>query len=670
MTSSFPTFTRDEWRRRVAEELGPKASLERALASHTLEGLSVSALYTAEDADDAAGAASRRAGGWAIAQSAAATAPAAANRELLEDLENGGTGLSVGLDRATRGSEDFAGDGGSDGVRVQWIHDLDALLDGVHLEAVPIAFGTNANGLGLAATFAALCRERDVDPANVEVHVGMDPIATLAADGALPGDVDDARRELAMLAEYSRLQLDRARSLAVDASVWHRAGGHAVHELGYALSSFVEMLRWLEDAGLPPGAAHPEFVWRFDVGRDVFTQMAKLRAARLLHAKVLGSAGIESATPLAVHATTSPRCLARRDPWTNMLRATLETFAATAGGADLVTTQPYDALREGGASALGRRHARNVQLVLALESHLDRVGDPGRGAYALEARTDALARGAWELMRDVERGGGIVAAIESGRVADDLGAARDGLRREIATRRRPIVGVSEFPADEPPGRTASGNPSESGAGRAARLASRGTVAIGAIDGFDHAVEAAAAGATLDEIGGGLVRGARVQVAPLPSFREASVFEDLVDAADRMDRRPRVYLACLGSLAAHGARATFAANLFRAGGLEVVQGDPEPAADDVGAGFEASGAQFACVCGTDDAYAESAQAAIRGLHASGARAVLIARREMDGDDDLRAAGLNGHVHLGCDAAAVLRELLEIEGAVLAPEEVVL
>ncbi|MEM9378870.1 MAG: methylmalonyl-CoA mutase family protein [Planctomycetota bacterium] len=668
MTTTFPTHDPTEWRRRVEGEIGPERDFERTLVARTLESLAIAPLYTAEDAPAAATSAavtSPRGGGWTIAQRVSESSAVGANARLLEDLENGATGVAIELDRRARG---LSGEGGPSGVAVRSIVDLDALLGDVYLDAVPITFGTSANGLPLAATLVALCRERDVDPARVEAHLGMDPIAALAADGALPGDMDDARRELFELAEHSRAHLDRARSLAIDAGVWHRAGGHAVLELGYALAGFVETLRWLEQKGLPPSAAHSEFVWRMDVGQDVLDGICKLRAARALHARVLGSAGVERATPLVLHATTSERALARRDPWTNMLRGTLGTLAATVGGADLVTTLPYDAA-VGAPSMLGRRSARNTQLVLERESRLDHVGDPARGAYAVEARTDALARAAWDLMRDIERGGGLLAALRGGRITEELGAARDALRGELARRRRSVVGVSAFPAprdlDGPAESAREPSPQASES-----AASPGSVVVGSIEGFGHAVEAAAAGATLEALGSALVRGAPERAEPLPRFREASVFEDLSEAAERMDRRPGVFLACLGPLAAHGARATFATHLFDAGGLDVVQSDAGLDAAALAAAFEESGASFACLCATDDDYEASAEELCRALSGAGARSVLIARKPAPGDDALRAAGLDGHVHLGCDAEAVLRRLLEREGAVLGAEEVVL
>jgi methylmalonyl-CoA mutase len=195
------------------------------------------------------------------------------------------------------------------------------------------------------------------------------------------------------------------------------------------------------------------------------------------------------------------------------------------------------------------------------------------------------------------------------------------------------------------------------------------VTLGSLDAFEHVVDAAAGNATMDEIGRALTRGAREVADSLPCFREASVFEDLSDAADRMHRRPRVFLACLGPLAGHSARAAFATHLFHAGALDVVQSQAGLDTSALADAYTESGATIACLCGADADYDERAGEVLRALHANGARSILIARRVVDGDDALRAEGLAGHVHLGCDAETLLRRLLELEGAVLPAPEVV-
>lgn len=659
MTTRSQSPTQEEWRREVELALGPDRSFERALVTRTLEGIDVEPLHSGSPGAPAtdAGEVTPRGGGWAVAQRVDHPSPEVSNRQLLEDLAGGSTGLSIELDPGTAGPPGY---GGPRGVRVRWLHDLDQLLAGVYLDAVPIAFGTSANGLPLAATFGALCEERAVDLGAVEAHLGMDAVATLAARGALPGDLEDARKEASALARGVAERMPRSRALAVDASPWSRAGGHAVQELGYALAAYAETLRALVEDGLSVEDADRQFVWRMDVGHDLITEVSKLRALRLLHAKALGAWSVESAPPLVLHATTSPRGLARRDPWTNMLRTTLGAFAAAVGGADLITTLPFDtALGEPGA--LGRRNARNLQLVLAREARLDHVGDPARGAHAFEARTDALARRAWALMQETEKTGGLAAALTSGRVATALSASRHDLSFQIHTRRRPLVGVSVFPpTDEAP--TAPGSAEDPGApARAARLAARGDVVLGPIDGLDHGIRAAAAGATLEELGDGLVRGAPLTADPLPSIREAAAFEDLAEGPALP-----AFLACLGALAAHSPRSQFAGDLLRAGGFDVVASTPGLDAEGLVAEFVASGARVACLCAADADLEEGAAAACEALRAAGAAAVVLARQPSDADGLLLAAGLHGHLHAGGNAVALLGELREAAAASPTPE----
>lgn len=661
--SSGPSPTLSDWRTRVESELGPGRSFERSLVTRTLEGLEIAPLYVA-DGERRAPSFELGSGGWAIAPVVEHPAPGKASAQLLEDLTQGATGCSIRLSPSSKGLADQAES--QKGVDLLDLGSMDQLLDGVFLDAIPIAFESSANALPLAATFAALCEERNVDLSKTLVDFGMDPIGALARDGALPGDMEDARKELCTLAAYSRLHIDNGTSLSVDAGVWHRAGAHAAQELGFALATFVQYLRWLEEDGLEPAQAYVEFAWRFDVGRDVFTEISKLRAARELHARVLGSMGLRECAPMRLSGTTSPRGLSRRDPWTNMLRTSLGVFAGATGGVDAMTALPFDEPL-GLASALGRRNARNTQLVLAHESRLDHVGDPARGSHFVEARTEELCEAAWAVFLAVEEEGGMAKALDDDWIAGEIDRSRAELREAISHRKRPIVGVSEYPGAwlEGAGEERSKQAEEVAGSRAAsakRIGARGTLALGAIDDFAHARQAAKLGATIEEIGGALVRGASLAMNPLPSFREASVFERLADAALALPAQPRVFLACLGSLAEHTARAGFATQALLAGGFEVVQGEPGLSSEAIGNAAKASGAQVACLAASDDAYGSSAAIeTLAALRSGGIELVYVAAPPERAAKPLEEAGLDGHLFMGCDAEAALIHLLRHVGA---------
>jgi methylmalonyl-CoA mutase len=303
------------------------------------------------------------------------------------------------------------------------------------------------------------------------------------------------------------------------------------------------------------------------------------------------------------HVVTSPAMLTRRDPWVNMLRTTVACFAAGVGGADAVTVLPFDAAI-GLPDSFARRIARNTQSILLEESRLAGVIDPAGGSWYVEKLTDDVANAAWHEFTQIERQGGMVAALDSGFVAGRLAETRAERSARIATREHPITGVSEFPqlAEKSLGR----EPDQS---------------------------------TVD---GGL-----------PRIRYARAYEELRDRSDAHlavhGERPKVFLAALGSPAAHTGRVTFASNLFQAGGIEPVY---PGATDDVTEAFRESGARVACLCGNDRSYGEQAGELAVRLREAGATTVLLAGKPAE-----YGGAITEFVHVGCDALAVLTGILE-------------
>lgn len=309
---------------------------------------------------------------------------------------------------------------------------------------------------------------------------------------------------------------------------------------------------------------------------------------------------------MAVHAVTSPAMMTARDPWVNMLRTTIASFAAGVGGADAITVLPFDTVL-GMPDDFARRVARNTQALLIEESHLAHVIDPGGGSWYVESRTDALARAGWEVFTAVEREGGIARALTSGSLPGRLERTWATRRDRIAHRRDPLTGVSEFP-----------NLHEDVPGRAPHP-----------DG------------TADRDGG------------LPVHRYAEVFEVLRDRADRAGERPRVFLAVLGQLAQYTARSTFTTNLFHAGGVDVVTGPGGTDPDEIAAAFRESGTPVAVLASGDDVYAEHAAPVAAALREAGATRVLLAGKAKAAP----AADVDEAFAVGGDAAGLLENTLD-------------
>ena len=331
----------------------------------------------------------------------------------------------------------------------------------------------------------------------------------------------------------ARLALDAGvAAVVIDASAVHDRGASEAQELGWSMAAAARVLRVLEQAGIPVAESAGLVEFRYAATDEQLVTIAKLRAARLLWVRVLELSGAPAEARLGQrqHAVTSRPMMSKYDPWVNMVRSTVAAFAATVGGADAVTVQPFDRPL-GRPDAFGRRVARNQMALLLDESHVGTVTDPAGGAWAVERLTHDLAAAAWEFLQ----------ALEGGASLDDALAATSAERdRQVATRQRPITGLTEFP-----------NLSEALPERA------------------------------DE--------------PDDVRRYGAAFEALRDEPAASP----VFLATMGSVAAHTARATFAANLFGAGGVDVVTAGPTNDADGVLAAY--AGQPVVCLTGPDAAY---------------------------------------------------------------------
>jgi methylmalonyl-CoA mutase len=612
LAAEFPVATRDEWRELVAGVLRKAGRedlpepVEEALRRPVATGVTVAPLYTAADAADlptavgvpglppfvrgsrasggpagsaevtaSGGAEGGAPGGWDIRQRHAHPDVAVTKEAIAADLENGVTSLWL-----------VVGDGAVPADRLG-----DVLAD-VYLDLAPVGV---SGGTAAAEAFLDLVDGRDdLAPGG---SLGLDPLGEHAASGQaqdLSGLADLARRAAA----HRDL-----RTVVVDGTVFADAGASAVEELGCSLAAGVAYLRALTDGGLGVDEAFGQLEFRYSASADQFTTIASLRAARRLWDRV---GEVSGASPEVrgqhQHAVTSSVMTTRRDPWVNMLRTTVACFAAGVGGADAVTVQPFDAAL-GLPDAFARRIARNTQSLLVEEGHLARVLDPAGGSWYVESLTDELARAAWDWFTEIERAGGLAAALDSGLVRDRIATAWDARAARLATRAEAITGVSEFP-----------NLTE-------KLPQRQPAA------------------QLHATGG------------LPRVRVAQEYEALRDAADAAGERPQVYLATIGPIARHTARAGFAGNLFQAGGLAT------PAGDGAG-GLGDAGTTVACICGTDKDYAEQAAALAAALKDAGATHVWLA-----GKPDLAVDGVDGYVYAGCDALDVLRTVhaqLGLEG----------
>ena len=598
----FPAASQADWRGLVDKVL--KGAPFEKLVGKTYDGLPISPLYPR--ALDAAQRALRATpGAWDICTRIDHTDVGQANTQALEDLENGASGLSFVFAAAP--------DAHGFGIKDTSATGIARLMSGIHFEtgiAVSISAGDQA-GLVAGHVFNAL-HDGAIDPASVRINFGLDPIGAMASSGMI---ITQWAQSLASSATDLVAKGFSHPLIVADTRVVHAAGGSEAQELAFTLGAGIAYLRAMEAAGLSLDRARALISFRLASDADEFLNIAKFRALRRLWARIEDACGL-APHPLRLEAETAWRMLTRRDPWVNLLRGTMATFSAALGGADAITVLPYTQAL-GLPDPFARRIARNTQLVLMEEANLHKVADPAAGAGGFEALTHDLCEKAWALFQVQESAGGLVAALQTGTMQAEIAKVRAERQRNIARRRDPLTGISEF-------------------------ANLKEAPVSVLEPLDAAkADGAAPSATMD-------------FTPLVPMRLASSFEALRDRAETKSPAPKVFLANLGPISAFAARASFARNLYEAGGIAAPGNDGFESTADVVSAFNASGASIACICGSDATYAERAADVAMALRAAGAAQVSLAGRPGDLEEALKKAGVSAFFFAGGDALAMLED----------------
>jgi methylmalonyl-CoA mutase len=684
LASEFPPADYAAWRK-LADAALNGAPFDKKLVTHLRDGFDVQPIYTADDLDGdiaqihptliatnsqlaadartSAGAnATVAATGWDIRQLHAHPAPKTVNDAILEDLESGVTSILLRLDHAARfGRGPDAPDGddaGLGGVMIYKLDDLNHTLNGVYTNLAPIALDAGAATIPCAALLAArMAREDDVSDATPAFN--LDPIGTYVAEGFCPTDLATALKQAGSFARAIGTKFPHATAITVNSTPWYNAGATDSRELAIALATGLAYFRAMVDAGMEDAKAATSITFTTAIGTDFFAGIAKLRALRLMWRRILQASGIEGCA-ITLNAVSAEQIISKVDPWVNMLRTTVTSFAAGLGGADSVVCLPYDHAI-GLPDGFSRRIARNTQLILQEESNVHRVIDPAGGAWFIENLTRDLAQNAWRKFQEIETAGGIITAIENGTLTDDIATSWHARADRLATRRDPLTGVSEFPnIDE--AAVACDVPDIS-ALRAAVQNRPGTPDTNIGTDFNDLVTAAAKGASIkqlfDALYGDLASAKRM--APLPRHRLSEAFEAnrLRASAHTQEtgKPPQIFLCNIGKVADHTARAMFARNFFGAGGIETLANNGFATGHDAANAFRQSGAKIAIICGSDTQYAEHAAEMAKALNAAGASKIYLAGHPGDNRAAFEAAGISEFIFVGSDVVALTTAVLD-------------
>ena len=391
---------------------------------------------------------------WTIRQYAGFSTAEESNRFYRKALASGQKGLSVAFDLATHRGYDsdhdrVRGDVGKAGVAVDTVEDMKILFDGIPLDKMSVSMTMNGAVLPVMAFYIVAAEEQGVSSKQLAGTIQNDILKEFMVRNTYIYPPQPSMRVIGDIFAYCARNMPRFNAISVSGYHMHEAGAPADLELAYTLADGLEYLRTGMDAGLEIDEFAPRVSFFWAIGMNHFMEIAKMRAGRLLWAKLVNQFDPENPKSMALrtHCQTSGYSLAEQDPFNNVVRTTVEAMAAALGHTQSLHT---NALDEAIAlpSEFAARIARNTQLYLQEETDITRAIDPWAGSYYVERLTGKLARRAWDLIQEVEEQGGMTRAIEQGfpKLKIEEAAARKQAR--IDTGREKIIGVNEYRLDE------------------------------------------------------------------------------------------------------------------------------------------------------------------------------------------------------------------------------
>lgn len=601
LAEGFSLLNREQWQDLAAKALNRKLpeekwydgpSAEQKLITKTVDGIVINPLYQKPDHNVIPGLPGSmpftRGSGvcdpllpWDVRQLFDNPCATEADKEILTDLEGGVSSLWLKF-----------GEGALD------IDQLDKILDNVDLNLISFNLSSE-DPKATAEKFLAFAKKAQVH--HFVGNLGFDPISVAAQAGTTPDLSDAIAAAKDCIANYPKVA-----AIVVDVLPYHNAGAGDITELATAIATGITYLRALVDAGLSPDEAASQIQFRVAATADEFITICKLRALRRLWARVCEVAEVSEPKRGAYqHAVTSERMLTRDDPWVNMLRGTVSTFAAAVGGAEAITVLPFDHV-VGYPDELGRRVARNTSVLLAEESHISAVIDPGGGSWYIESLTDQLATKAWEKVQAIEAEGDIIAALASGSLENDIKEVSAARIQKLSVRKLDITGVNQFPKDH-----------------------------------EELIERKA-------------RPVKPETPHFAAHRDAEIFEALRDRSRKhlaaTGALPKITLVCLGARRDFGAREMFTSNVLLIAGMEAPLievanlEELKEKCQDLG---------FACICSSPAIYGEWGDDAVAALREAGAKPLYIAGNPKE----LPTAEVDGNFAMGKDVVAQLTEILD-------------
>ena len=630
---TFPPVSTSEWEARITDDL-KGADYQKKLIWKTTEGFEVKPYYRDEDTQGIAfmNAAPGEypfvrgnktiSNDWQIRQDIETDDIEEANRLAVDAVKRGATGLGLV-------AEDLSAE-----------KDVEELLKGISLTDVALHFGAAASYPTLIKVVAAYIKSKKLSAEKIQGSFDFDPISYLLLNGDFWKSEKSDMAEVATMVKLGKELMPSMKVINVNGHYFNSAGATMVQELGFALASGAEYLTLTAKAGIHVDDVAQRMMFSFGVGSNYFMEIARLRAARLLWAKIVEQykPQDEASMQMWIHSNTSAWNKTLFDPYVNLLRTTTEAMSAILGGTQSLSILPFDTFYKD-PDEFSNRLARNQQIILKEEVYLDKVVDPAAGSYYIENLTQLITEAAWKVFLLIEEKGGMIEAVKAGYVQDLVEKSAGQRLDDIANRRIIQLGTNQYP-----------NPEEQMLEKIHFAEEEDLEEEELYADEDMEVEEDEDDET------------PTTYKKLVLFGGSDAFDQLRLATEQYvaegNKKPAVFLFNIGNLAMRKARAMFTTNFFGCAGYEILDNMGFNSVDEGVKAALASKSEVIVICSSDDEYATLAPEICQKLKAANKELILVvAGYPKEILDMLKQAGVEEFIHVRSNLLETLEKFQE-------------
>ncbi|CUH94667.1 hypothetical protein P22_0733 [Propionispora sp. 2/2-37] len=613
---------------------------------------------------------------WLISQECDEFLPEQFNTLLKHELEKGSTGINVVLDTATKEGRDAAPE--VDGLLLTTIQDADEAFAGIDLTLYDLHMATGASSTMILAMVCAMLKANGRSFSGLSGCIGADPVGTYVQNGTLPCSLDALFDEMTQALQWAEAEMPKLRTILISGQTYHNGGASDIQEITYALATAIEYIRALQIRGIDCNRSAKRMRFSFSLGANFFMEIAKMRAARMVWAQIVESfGGDKEAQKMNVHARTSQFTKSVYDPYVNILRTTTEAFSGVVGGVDSLHVGCFDeALRMG--DEFSRRIARNTQIILQNECNLRQPVDPAGGSWYIETLTQEIAEKVWNLLQETESSGGLLKALRQGLPQQAVQEVLEKRFGQLAKRADRAVGINMYANTREKLLEVTAIDTESIRGKHTRQVTEYCRDIDQVycaeklkivtDSMSKepgellaaALEAFSGGATIGQVTEAIRQDEfpEAEIKSIGKHRFTEQFEALRQKTDdykaKTGNNLKIFLANMGPIPQHKARADFSTGFVEVGGFEVLKNDGFPDVDSAAAAALASGAQVTVICSTDDTYPELVPPLAKKLKSEKPEMIVIlaGAPAPEYEPAYREAGVDEFIHIRANCYKIL------------------